>query len=97
MTTPLIDRLLLLVKQLNQLNEILKSTLSALPESLHASFNESITIELSGIKENIKRLHTDINSVMSTCYRQSLESIRLKCNADSQYLIKTSNKKLLND
>lgn len=91
MTTPLIDRLNELVKQLTYLNEILNRNLSALPEKLHPTFRESISLEMSGIKQRINTLHNEINQLMTKCYHLSLDAISYKCNTESKLYLDKNN------
>lgn len=89
MTTPLINRLNILTKQLLWLNSLLLKTIESMPDSIEETFRASINHEIGIIKTKLNYIHDDINKLMSRCYTKHLDMVKMHCEVETKY---TNNK-----
>lgn len=91
MTSPILERLDLIKKQLLVLNEMIGRTIEYLPESCVDTFMNKMDDEISGVKFRLNVLHREINEVMKLCYGRSLDAVFIKSSADSKFFVREDN------
>lgn len=91
MTSPILERLDLIKKQLLVLNEMIGKTIEYLPESCVDTFMNKMDDEISGVKFKLNVLHREINEVMKLCYGRSLDAVFIKSSVDSKFFVREDN------